>query len=220
MKIDLVIKVGGSLGRWRGVGRLLDLIARCRGTRKVLVVPGGGVFADVVRVEDRLMRLTKSAAHKMAILAMDQYGLLLCDLASHAVPVYSLRESATALRSGQLPIFLPSRHLSHRDPFDHSWAVTSDSVAAHVARLVGATTLLLLKSVDGVFAGDPRSNPDAPLLPRVTRSQLPRYGVVDREFAKWVKGIDACWIINGRRPARVKQWLETGTTLGTCTVMR
>ncbi len=77
MKIDVVIKVGGSLGRWKGA-------------TNVLVIPGGGVFADLVRAEYRRARLTDHAAHRMAILAMDQYGLERCDLASLAAPASSL----------------------------------------------------------------------------------------------------------------------------------
>jgi aspartokinase-like uncharacterized kinase len=220
VKIDVVIKVGGSLGRWRGLGVLLDSIARCRGKTRVLVIPGGGVFADLVREEDHRLRLTGSTAHRMAILAMDQYGLLLCDLASKALPVASLEGIGTVFRSGRLPIFLPSRYLSRHDPFDHSWRVTSDSVAAYVAGRVRADALLLLKRVDGIFARDPKLDPTAPLLPRVARSQLSRYPCVDREFARWLGGIGSCWIINGARPARVKEWLGCGKTLGTQVVMR
>ncbi|MBZ0131707.1 hypothetical protein [Candidatus Methylomirabilis sp.] len=90
MKIDVVIKVGGSLGRWKGLGKLLDSVERWKGSTNVLVVPGGGVFADLVRAEYRRVRLTNHAAHRMAILAMDQYGLELCDLASLAAPASSL----------------------------------------------------------------------------------------------------------------------------------
>ena len=219
MKIDLVIKVGGSLGQWRGLGRLLDSIARWRGHTKVLVVPGGGVFADLVRLEHRRKRLTESAAHRMAILAMDQYGLLLCDLASRALPVASLNAAGAVLQSGRLPIFLPSRSLIRRDPFDHSWDVTSDSIAAYIARLARADALLLLKDVDGIFARDPRIDPAAPLLPHVARARLRRYRCVDREFATWVRGINSCWIVNGAKPARVKEWLERRETVGTCVRM-
>ena len=220
MKIDVVIKVGGSLGRSRGLGKLLDSIARWKGATNVLVIPGGGVFADLVRAEYRRLQLTEHAAHRMAILAMDQYGLQLCDLASKAAPASSLNQVMEVIRCGQLPVYLPSRSLSHHDPFAHSWGVTSDSIAAYIAGRVGADALLLLKHVDGIFARDPKIDPSAPLLPRVARSRLPRDCCVDREFAKWLNGIDCCWIINGARPARVKEWLECRRTVGTCVVTR
>src|SRR5574337_110523 len=220
MKIDVVIKVGGSLGKWGGLGKLLDSIAQWKGATKVLVIPGGGVFADLVRAEYRRVRLTERAAHRMAILAMDQYGLQLCDLASRAAPASSLNQVREVIRSGRLPVYLSSRSLARHDPFTHSWGVTSDSIAAYVAGRVGAKDLLLLKSVDGIFARDPKVNPSAPLLARIARSRLPRDGCVDREFARWLNGIDCCWIINGTRPARVKEWLESGRTVGTCVVTR
>ncbi|MDE2180834.1 MAG: hypothetical protein KGJ40_08310 [candidate division NC10 bacterium] len=220
MKIDVVIKVGGSLGKWGGLGKLLDSIGRWRGSTNVLIVPGGGVFADLVRAEYRRLRLTEHAAHRMAILAMDQYGLQLCDLASKAVPASSLNQIMEVIRCGRLPVYLPSRSLSRRDPFKPSWRVTSDSIAAYIAGRVGAKALLLLKHVDGIFARDPKVDPSAPLLPRVTRSRLPRYCCVDREFVRWLNGIGCCWIINGARPARVKEWLECRRTVGTCVVTR
>ncbi|CBE69746.1 MAG: aspartate/glutamate/uridylate kinase [Candidatus Methylomirabilis oxygeniifera] len=220
MKIDVVIKVGGSLGRWGGVGKLLDSVEEWRGAANVLVVPGGGVFADLVRAEYRRVRLTESAAHRMAILAMDQYGLELCDLASRAAPASSLNQVREVIRSGRLPVYLPSRSLARHDPFTPSWRVTSDSIAAYIAGCAKANSLLLLKSVDGIFARDPKVDPSAPLLPRITRSHLSRDSGVDREFARWLNGIDCCWIINGRRPARVKEWLECRKTVGTCVITR
>src|SRR5574337_1645786 len=220
MKIDVVIKVGGSLGRSRGLGKLLDGVAQWKGATNVLVIPGGGVFADLVRAEYRRVRLTERAAHWMAILAMDQYGLELCDLASQAAPASSLNQVMEVIRSGRLPVYLPSRSLARHDPFAHSWDVTSDSIAAYIAGRVGAKALLLLKSVDGIFARDPKVDPSAPLLPRVVRSRLSRNSGVDREFARWLNGIDCCWIINGTRPARVKEWLECRRTVGTCVVTR
>ncbi len=220
MKIDVVIKVGGSLGQWRGVGKLLDAVEDWRGAANVLVIPGGGVFADLVRTEYRRVRLTEHAAHRMAILGMDQYGLQLCDLATRAVPASSLNQVMQVIRSGRLPVYLPSRSLARQDPFTPSWRVTSDSIAAYIAGRVGADALLLLKSVDGIFASDPEVDPSAPLLPCIARSHLSRYSGVDRELGRWLNGIDCCWIINGTRPTRVKEWLECRRTVGTCVVTR
>ncbi|MCZ7626605.1 MAG: hypothetical protein M5R38_13215 [Candidatus Methylomirabilis sp.] len=128
--------------------------------------------------------------------------------------------SRGVVRDGRLPVYLPSRSLLRWDPFTPSWGVTSDSIAAYIAGLVKADTLLLLKSVDGLFAQDPKANLSAPLLPSITRVQLQRYGGVDREFGGWLNGIACCWIINGTHPARVKEWLECRRTVGTCVVMR
>jgi aspartokinase-like uncharacterized kinase len=109
--------------------------------------------------------------------------------------------------------------LIRRDPFDHSWDVTSDSIAAYIARLAQADALLLLKDVDGIFARDPSIDPAASLLRHVEREGLRRYRCVDREFGTWVRGINSCWIVNGTKPTRVKEWLARGETVGTCVRM-
>lgn len=43
----------------------------------------------------------------------------------------------------------------------------NDSLSAIVARLVHADELLILSDIDGLFDGDPRTNPDARRIPRV-----------------------------------------------------
>jgi aspartokinase-like uncharacterized kinase len=197
------------------LGSLLDLIAGWPGRARIVVIPGGGPFADLVRAEHHRHEFTEGTAHRMAILAMDQYGLLLGDLSPRALTVSRLNAIAPALRSGRLPIFLPSRSLLRRDPFNPSWDVTSDSIAAYFSALVRAKALLLLKDVDGIFARDPKRDPTAPLLSSVPRSRLARYRCVDRQFATWIRGIGSCWIVNGTKPARVREWLQRGETLGT-----
>jgi aspartokinase-like uncharacterized kinase len=74
-----VIKVGGSLSRGERLGPLCQRLAALGRQHPLLVVPGGGAFADTVREYDQRYRLSDHAAHWMAVLAMDQYGYLLCD---------------------------------------------------------------------------------------------------------------------------------------------
>src|SRR5215510_3527159 len=82
---DWVIKVGGSLGaRPATLRRLMETLATAARRHWLVVVPGGGSFADEVRRTDRRVRLGDSAAHWMAILAMDQYAYLLARLAPGA----------------------------------------------------------------------------------------------------------------------------------------
>ena len=45
----------------------------------------------------------------------------------------------------------------------------NDTLAALVAQSIGAEKLILLSDIDGVYTADPRSNPDATLIPRITR---------------------------------------------------
>jgi 5-(aminomethyl)-3-furanmethanol phosphate kinase len=129
-----VVKVGGGVGDGAlpGVCASLGELGR---RHRLLVVPGGGRFADAVRDADRSLGLHPHTSHRMAILAMEQFGWLLSDLI-RGVPVL-------------LPAGLPL------DELPASWDVTSDSIAAWVTHRVGAERLVLVKSaevVDEYFA--------------------------------------------------------------------
>lgn len=143
----LVIKVGGGLlEHVDHLDRVLGVIADVARTHNVVIVPGGGAFADAVRDVDARVGLGDDEAHWMAVLAMDQYAHLLSGRLADAVVVDSLEEIATAHRQRQIPVLAPSRWLSAADPLPHSWDVTSDSIAAWVAGELGAQRLLLVKA--------------------------------------------------------------------------
>jgi hypothetical protein len=166
-------------------------------------------------METAAFQLGETASHWMAILAMDQYGYLLADLGQASRAVRSRAEIEEALRDGMVPILLPSTLLLAADPLPHSWEVTSDTIAAHIAVSLGAELLVLLKDVDGVLTADPRDHPGAVLIPRVSRAELPRYACVDTAFASEAERIRRCWILNGRHPDRLVALLRSRETVGT-----
>jgi dihydroneopterin aldolase len=138
-----VIKLGGSHAFAPHLGCWLDAITQCAG--RIVVVPGGGPFADAVREAQPRMGFDDDAAHRMALLAMEQYG---CALAS-LNPRFSLAELRVeidgALSSMQVPVWLPTRMVLAADEIPWSWDVTSDSLAAWLAGVLGASRLLLVK---------------------------------------------------------------------------
>jgi len=75
---DLVVKVGGGLlAQLEHLDGALKAIADVARDRRVLIVAGGGPFADAVRTVDARIGLGDDQAHWMAVLAMDQYAHLL-----------------------------------------------------------------------------------------------------------------------------------------------
>ena len=200
-----MIKVGGSLGaRPAQLRRLMETLAEAARRHWLVVVPGGGNFADEVRRADRRFALGDSAAHWMAILAMDQYGYLLARLAPGAALVRSRRE----LAPGRLNVLAPSAWLLRADPLPHSWDVTSDSIAAWIARDVGARRLMLVKHEDGFIGPDrgPRKMPE-----HVRRITLEMFsGVVDPYFARALDPAIGCWLVRGHLPHRISRVIETG----------
>lgn len=145
-----VVKVGGALAATPGVlPRVGEAIVRAAARHPLVVVPGGGPFADQVRAFDRLHRLSAGAAHWMAILGMDQYAFALSDV----IPRSRLVEEPAAIRlaheEGMVPVLAPARWLRAADELPHTWDVTSDSLAAYLATLLGADVLVLIKPVAG-----------------------------------------------------------------------
>lgn len=212
-----VLKIGGSLSHGPDLAALCQEVGRLGVRRRLLIVPGGGAFADLVRDHDRRYQLSSTTTHRMALLAMDQYGCLLGDLLPGASLVVELLSASQALKDGRVPILLPASLLIQADPLPHSWEVTSDSIAAWIARLSGASRLVLLKNVDGLFSTDPAQGDQANLLSRLSVEALAnRQGGVDEYLHSALAGTNLeTWVINGRKPDRLAKLLDSGITLGT-----
>lgn len=138
----IVIKLGGSLYGSPQLQQWLDQIVAS--DQPIIIVPGGGPFADQVRDAQQQHPLPDPDAHHMALLAMAQFGLLLCGLQPSLAPYY--------IASGRLDkvenkaIWIPSKHLLHSPDIPHNWTVTSDSLALWLAQQLGADKLLIVKS--------------------------------------------------------------------------
>ena len=209
-----VVKVGGGLAREAGDGALRALgraIADAGARHPLLVVPGGAEFADTVREHDHRFGLQPQTAHRMAILAMEQFGWSLADL----IPGAARCAEPGPPRDGVVSVLLPAALLAQRDPLPQSWTVTSDSIAAWVAGAAGAERLVLLKPVAGLYRTWP---PTGEPIPRLTVDELAALQPegVDGHLPAALRaaGVET-WVIDGREPARLAELLETGSTSGT-----
>lgn len=220
--MDAVIKVGGSLAedpeRLRVLCRKLSELAK---KYSLIAVPGGGRFADAVRELDQRFNLSGVVSHRMAILGMDQFGLLLCQVIPDSCATYLLDDAKQLSEVGVVPVFLPSRLMFREDPLENSWDVTSDSIAAYVAKKLRAKKVILATDVDGVFTSDPKTRSDAKLIGQLPAEELlalKQRTSVDRYLPKLL--LDAgigCYVVNGRYPDRVASVLAGQHT--TCTLI-
>ncbi|MCW4045651.1 MAG: delta 1-pyrroline-5-carboxylate synthetase [Candidatus Bathyarchaeota archaeon] len=221
--MDAVIKIGGSLAE--NPATLKTLCHKLNGIAKehcIAVVPGGGKFADTVREFDNNYSLPADTAHKMAILAMDQFGLLLSQLVPNSVATCSLTEASQLSKNKATPIFLPSRLFFTEKPLHASWDVTSDSIAAYVASRLKADKLVLVTDVDGIFTSDPKTHSDAKLLPKLSPSELLAFAQrtsVDKFLPKFLstKRLN-CYVVNGTYPERVSAILAGNSAV--CTLIK
>lgn len=143
-----MVKLGGGLARAPGgLAAAATTVRRAAEHSPLLVVPGGGVLADAVRAAQGDLGLSPTAAHWMAILAMDQYAHAIACAMPDAVVVHDQLEIRAALELGRVPVLAPYRWMLAADVLPHRWEATSDSVAAFVAGALEAELLILLKPV-------------------------------------------------------------------------
>ncbi len=219
--INTVIKIGGSLGQSPELAKLMYKVSELGVIHKILVIPGGGAFANAVREYDRRFCLDNDVSHWMSILAMDQYGRMISSMCPDNELVQGVTDARKAVVAGRVPVLLTYNLLYQTDELPRSWDVTSDSIAAWVADLVRARQLILLKSVDGLFTHDPGADGNVPhakadLLETISLNQLSQCRGVDRHFASILeKSKMDVWVVNGKHPERLAQLLNTGVTKGT-----
>ena len=150
LRPPMVVKVGGSLFNWPELKQRLQQYVATLAGKTVVLIPGGGKAADVVRDLDRTHGLGEEPAHWLALHALTVNAHFLSELLSGVRVVEGLNASRSAWRRGGLTVLDPFRFArgdeSRPDHLPHAWDATSDSLAARVARVAEAERLILLKS--------------------------------------------------------------------------
>ena len=166
-----VIKIGGSLLGSPELERWLELFVKYSDGR-IIIVPGGGVFADAVREAQKLSKISDACAHKLAVLAMDQFGLLLANMNPLLATARTECEIDERTWQHRAIVWLPSHMVFADDNIPQSWDVTSDSLAAWLATKLNAKQLILVKS-------------DKPSASQLCLKQMTVDGVVDEAFGEF-----------------------------------
>ncbi len=182
----IVVKLGGSLIH-RARELLNEIIEYSNAAgEKILIVPGGGIFADTVRK----MNASEEASHWMAVLAMEQFGYYIGDDTN-----VKLTESLEF--DEKVGILLPYRLMKEKDELPHSWDVTSDTIAAWVALKLDAR-FIKATDVDGIYI-------DGVLQRELSASEITgKETCVDAELPRFLmKNRMNCEIINGNCPGRL-----------------
>jgi len=182
-----VIKIGGSLLGSKALVAWLDLIL-AHGNGQVIIVPGGGVFADAVREAQQTSGVSDATAHQLALRAMDQYGLLLAGLNEAFTTAKTELEIAERSWQHRGIIWLPSQMLQADESIAQNWDVTSDSLSAWLANRLNAEHLLIVKSKT-LSAYAPNT--------QVSVGQLINQQVLDTGFRDFVQESKyRTWILN------------------------
>jgi aspartokinase-like uncharacterized kinase len=208
--MKVVLKFGGSLLiKGRELVQLLREYAE-RTANQLVIVPGGGPFADAIRTFANQEGVSDDAAHWMAVLAMHQYGLFLAD-GDPAVPMLENLEEVTA--AGPLCIILPFNILKADDTLPHTWDVTADTIAAFIAAKLGERSFIKVTDVDGML--DENGVVIERIQPRELFAQGYR-GCIDAALPRFlVQHHMSCVIVNGTMPERIIDVIEGRATIST-----
>ncbi|TKT69362.1 dihydroneopterin aldolase [Aquamicrobium sp. LC103] len=147
-----VVKLGGSIAGSEAMDNWIAAITAA--SFPIVIVPGGGPYADVVRETQKAMGFSDGAAHAMAILAMEQFGHVLCDRDERFVAARTLSDIENAPAPEAVPVWFPSETVLPAAEIPMSWDVTSDSLAAWLTSKIGADSLLLVKQSDAFSQAD------------------------------------------------------------------
>jgi len=220
--IDAIIKIGGSVfANCRdSIQPLFRTISALGRNYKLVATPGGGSFADEVRRVYKEFNLSESTAHWMAILATNQMAFMINEFLEGSRVVIDVSDARRVTKGHRVPILAPFRLMFNRDPLPHTWGVTSDSIAAYIAKSMRARLLILLKDVDGIYSDDPKKVKEATLIGKITASELIQDSnkptCVDKMLPKVLRNSRVrTHIINGSFPERLESILKGEATRGT-----
>ena len=152
----------------------MEVLARVGRRHWLVVVPGGGSFADEVRRSQEHWRFNDLPAHNMAVLAMAQTTYMARALNPKLHLANSKAEIRDVLRGGHTALWLPLELVSERPNAHTNWDVASDSIALDLARKLNAERLVVVKS--------------CAIDPAASLAELTLAGILDGRFASFAKG--------------------------------
>ena len=140
-----VLKLGGSLSTSPRLQQWLVEITQFAKQQNIIVVPGGGSYADHVRSQQLQQEFDDLTAHRLAILAMSQTGYWLMGKCHALLPVNDSGKVLPQLDQGLPLLWLPLELLDDTGSIPASWDYTSDSIALWLAGKLQSDQLLLVK---------------------------------------------------------------------------
>lgn len=146
-----VVRLGGSLLDDPEVRRRWRAWLAVQSPAPTVLIVGGGPWVEAIRTAFALHALTEEAAHWLSVRAMGLTARLALELWPEATLLTEFAQVRAWRRVDAPAVFdvqqiLSDDAASSAPALPRDWSVTSDSIAALVARRAGASELVLLKS--------------------------------------------------------------------------
>ncbi len=202
--VKQVVKIGGSLFP----DYAIELAKKLKGTDSCIVL-GGGEFANLIRKYDGEQHFSEEANHWTAIDCMDIIAKLVNDKVESARLAYSIDDVNEISKDGLTPIFMVSDFLRAEDPFECSWDVTSDSIAAYISHLLNAN-LFIVTNVNGIYTQEPEE-PGSTFISKIDATTLLTFqeSSIDVMLPSLLLKFGAnCYVVNGKYPERVLSLID------------
>lgn len=204
MSIKQVVKIGGSLFP----NYAIDLAKKLENTNSLIVL-GGGEFANLIRKYDSEINFSQETNHWTAIDCMDIIAKLVNDKVESTKLAYSIDDAIAISDEGFTPIFVVSKFLREDDPFECSWDVTSDSIAAYISHLLNAN-LLIVTDVNGIYTQEPKESGSTFIskIDAKTMLNFPESSIDVMLPTLLLKFGTNCYVVNGKYPERVLSLID------------
>ena len=202
--IKQVVKIGGSLFP----NYAINLAEKLKNTGSVIIL-GGGEFANLIRKYDDDINFSEETNHWTAIDCMDIIAKLVNDKVDSTKLAYSIEEVNAISDEGFTPIFVVSEFLKREDPFECSWDVTSDSIAAYVSHILNAN-LLIVTNVNGIYTREP-SEEGSKFIDKIDAKKLLTFeeSSIDLKLPSLLIEFGTnCYVVNGMYPERVLSLID------------
>ena len=226
-----ILKVGGQsvMDRGRaGLFPLIDEIGEAARKHQIVIGAGGGTRArHAYAIGLELGLPTGVLAAIGASTALQNARILQMLLAKHGgiyINPEDFEKLPQFLRAGAIPIvpgMPPYRHWEKPPSLGRIPANRTDSGVYLTAEFLGARSCIFIKDEDGLFTEDPKKNPKAEFIPRITAQELLDLDLNDLVVERVVltnmrraSHVRAIQIINGLVPGNLTKALA-GEHVGT-----
>jgi hypothetical protein len=157
---SIIVKISGKIIENKEklqhvLNQLKKILNEHETINSILLIPGGGSFANFIRKICHKIDLDDTIAHWEAIYAMEiNAGKMLKEF-PNLKPISRLDDFKEIIRHNEKEkypyVFLPFDYLYEKDELPHTWSVTSDSIAAYISHKLEFSRTFLIKNVDGII---------------------------------------------------------------------
>ena len=171
------IKIGGSLLGNKKLTHFLKLIVKQK--KKCVLIPGGGIFADTVRQQQRKLKFNNLTAHNLSVLSMLQVGYILQSKITNYCEIISNVNQLSYSKNHNVYIWNPEQEITRKKNVQTNWDMTSDTIALKVSKQINSNVLIIVKSCE--ISGE-KAKIEPYKLNVDTAIELSKINVLDKAF--------------------------------------